>query len=340
MTALPDIPERDAALAQVVLEHSDEMPPAHLDAAILAAWWMPLAAAATIGAVAIGILQVVPPEEPVTAPSTVTDMPAAGKTERDALTPMERKDAPRMQTESGVAQAPATVVAQPAPPPAISRANAPTPRVAQKSLAASAADTLAAPSTAKDVAPQPFPADKKRESGNLGFAQDRAGAAGSVASAPSAAPPSEPQRALAKVPAAPSPPMAAPPALARNDAQQREEIAQSPSAMSGAAPLARKAVSTEAASAPIDADAWIARIRKLHDDGKLADAAKELVALRARGRRPSRHRDRRRAAGRAAAATDAAAAGRLLRLGLRAVHLCDLRRSAARVGARSRTDPR
>ncbi len=242
---------------------------------------MPLAAAATIGAVAIGILQVVPPEEPVTAPSTVTDMPAAGKTERDALTPMERKDAPRMQTESGVAQAPATVVAQPAPPPAISRANAPTPRVAQKSLAASAADTLAAPSTAKDVAPQPFPADKKRESGNLGFAQDRAGAAGSVASAPSAAPPSEPQRALAKVPAAPSPPMAAPPALARNDAQQREEIAQSPSAMSGAAPLARKAVSTEAASAPIDADAWIARIRKLHDDGKLADAAKELVALRA-----------------------------------------------------------
>jgi len=35
------------------------------------------------------------------------------------------------------------------------------------------------------------------------------------------------------------------------------------------------------AAKPIDVDAWIVRIRKLHDDGKLADAAKELVALRA-----------------------------------------------------------
>jgi hypothetical protein len=51
--------------------------------------------------------------------------------------------------------------------------------------------------------------------------------------------------------------------------------------MSGAAPLARKATRAEAASAAIDVDAWIARIRKLHDDGKLADAAKELAALRA-----------------------------------------------------------
>ncbi len=31
----------------------------------------------------------------------------------------------------------------------------------------------------------------------------------------------------------------------------------------------------------VDVDAWIARIRKLHDDGKLADAAKELNMLRA-----------------------------------------------------------
>jgi len=307
MTALPDIPERDAALAQVVLEHSDEMPPAHLDAAILAAahravgsaprhatddaakvagatrpqrWWMPLAAAATIGAVAIGVLQVVPQEEPVTAPSMVTDMPTAGKTERDTLTPMAQKNAPRMQAEPGVAQAPAAVVPPAAAPPAISRANVPTPRVAEKILAPSAADTMVAPSTSKD-APQPFPADTKRESANSGFAQDRAGAAGTVASAPSAVPPPEPQRALAKVPSAPSPPMAAPPALARSDAGQREEIAQSPSAMSGAAPLARKATRAEAASAAIDVDAWIARIRKLHDDGKLADAAKELAALRA-----------------------------------------------------------
>ena len=38
---------------------------------------------------------------------------------------------------------------------------------------------------------------------------------------------------------------------------------------------------TKDAAKPIDVDAWIVRIRKLHDDGKLADAAKELVAMRA-----------------------------------------------------------
>ena len=34
------------------------------------------------------------------------------------------------------------------------------------------------------------------------------------------------------------------------------------------------------AGKPIDVDAWIVRIRKLHDDGKLADAVKELIAMR------------------------------------------------------------
>ena len=66
---------------------------------------------------------------------------------------------------------------------------------------------------------------------------------------------------------------------------------------SGAGLMAKKAASAEMDSAardsatrdsatreaakPIDVDAWIVRIRKLHDDGKLADAAKELVAMRA-----------------------------------------------------------
>jgi len=37
MTTDPDDPERDAAVAKAWREHSAELPPAHLDAAILAA---------------------------------------------------------------------------------------------------------------------------------------------------------------------------------------------------------------------------------------------------------------------------------------------------------------
>jgi hypothetical protein len=82
-----------------------------------------------------------------------------------------------------------------------------------------------------------------------------------------------------------------------SDDKRRNEIAQSAPAASGAVVMAKKAASAESdtatrdsatkdsamreAAKPIDVDAWIVRIRKLHDDGKLADAAKELVALRA-----------------------------------------------------------
>ena len=46
--------------------------------------------------------------------------------------------------------------------------------------------------------------------------------------------------------------------------------------------MAKTTARADAPSAPaIDVGAWIIRIRKLHDEGKLADAAKELVALRA-----------------------------------------------------------
>jgi hypothetical protein len=85
-------------------------------------------------------------------------------------------------------------------------------------------------------------------------------------------------------------------AAASDDKRQRNEVAQSAPTASGAV-LAKKAASAEPDAAmrdaatrdsatregakPIDVDAWVVRIRKLHDDGKLADAAKELVALRA-----------------------------------------------------------
>ena len=90
-------PDRDPALAAVWREHSTETPPPQVDAAILAAahravasaphgrerwlgprawrWWMPLAAAAVIAMVVVGVK---PPSQTLVddAVQSATDMPA------------------------------------------------------------------------------------------------------------------------------------------------------------------------------------------------------------------------------------------------------------------------
>jgi len=324
MTHESDIPERDPVLDTAWREHSAEMPPARLDAAILAAahravgsgpqdagkqaaeatspqrWWMPLAAAATIGAVALGILQTMPQEQPVTAPS-VSDMttPAAAPASslpsepRDKRVAAERQNASRTVADADKQQIPAPVASPmvspaklPAAPPAIPPAHVPE-QLAGKTLAPRAADSMAMPSASMGATPQPFPAEKKRESAESADFKDRAGAAGALPDTPGAAPISAPARPQAEALSAAPPPMAAAPAparmsAAREDTRQRKEMAQSVPAASGAVALGKTAASADAGSAKaIDVDGWIIRIRKLHEDGKLADAARELVALRA-----------------------------------------------------------
>jgi len=296
MTHDPDNPERDPALDAAWREHSTEMPPARLDAAILAAahratgsapqpvvaqemgkrpaeveakaraakgpqrWWMPLAAAATIGAVALGVLQTMPQHESVIAPA-VSDMPARAvehrpampATQRDMLQPKEKRDAATTLAEADVARAPAA--AAPAPAPSASGAR----KQAARAAAPPATDRIVPPPASLAAAPQPFPAEKKVDSGESADSTD-------MKSRASAAPATEPAAA---------PPVAQYSGLARKDERQR------------AAPAAAKAMAlgkTSANSAgpaqDYDFDAWIVRIRKLHDDGKLADAANELRALR------------------------------------------------------------
>ncbi len=116
-------------------------------------------------------------------------------------------------------------------------------------------NTAPAPMAAppQPAAPQAFPADKKVEA--------------ATASRP-------PERARA----------AAAPSVAEHDqVRQRSEETQSfaPSG-AGVAALAKSSARQDAATAKaVDIDASILRIRKLHDEGRLADAAKELIALRA-----------------------------------------------------------
>ena len=96
-------PERepfDPTLDALLRKHSDEMPSSDIDAAILAAahravqsapraaekapeatspwrWWMPLAAAATIGAITIGVFQLMPKEPEPTTATVVSDTPSS-----------------------------------------------------------------------------------------------------------------------------------------------------------------------------------------------------------------------------------------------------------------------
>jgi hypothetical protein len=273
MKPVPDHPERDPELSATWREHSTEMPSAAMDAAVLAAahravgsapraagkpvaeatspqrWWMPLAAAATIGAVALGILQTMQQESPVTAP-TVGDMPARSierttslpSTPADQLAATERKDAPRAAAESA---APAMAPAKPA----------------AKVVAPHASDNVAPSPASIAAAPQPFLAEKKSESTESADIKDRARAAPTPAAAAAVAQTSEPARA---------------------EVRRQNETAVSVPAASGAVTMAKTIARADAPSAPAaDIDAWIVRIRKLHDDGKLADAAKELIAFRA-----------------------------------------------------------
>src|SRR4030095_14767926 len=118
--------ERDPELEKLYREHSRGEPPSALDAKILAAahravasgpqkigaeatrpqrWWMPLAAAAAIGVVAIGFIQQVPKETAIdatsvaTAPTTPAPAPernaASPPTAQDKVTTNERDSLPR-----------------------------------------------------------------------------------------------------------------------------------------------------------------------------------------------------------------------------------------------------
>jgi hypothetical protein len=311
MTHEPDIPERDPALDAAWREHSAELPSAALDAAILAAahravgsgpkeaskaaaqatspqrWWMPLAAAATIGAVALGILQTAPQQDAITTPA-VSDAPGparaierasvapsapppttAPSALRDELPAANRKQAPAVENEPAAPPASAAVHAKPA-----AKVNATPATSATDSIAPKQSRMTAAPEAqmAAAPAPQAFPAEKKAESAESDF-KDRARMAPKLATAP-----------LAAADAPPAPPAAASPMseTARADVRQRYEVQPSAPMATGAVALGKNVARKDAAAAPaVDIDAWVARIRKLHDEGKLADAAKELVAMRA-----------------------------------------------------------
>jgi hypothetical protein len=285
---------------------SREEPAASLDASILAAahreagarpqsvdarearamrrrWW-PVAAAATVAAVAIGVLQLTPPEElgaPSAERATVSDMPVPSAKKPEAapappsvaatLPPAARGDvaAPSGASENRVrSEAPRV---------------APSPRQAPATVAPEpmrqAPNARPAPPAAPAPEPEPFPAAPKRvdEGAGVGAAEPQAAP---PARKEMAAPPAAGNLALERPSQAPAPASTAAAPAARMP--ERASLATAPLAKM-AAPQAEDATGVARVKdrAPLPIPDWIALIRRLRDEGKTAEAAKELAAFRA-----------------------------------------------------------
>jgi hypothetical protein len=286
-------PERDlhdAALAALLREHASETPAAHIDAAVRAAahreieraspdravapharaqqawrWWMPLAAAAVVGVIVIGVLPL--------APSIVDD------------TAQRASDMPAESTRS-TALAPAAPVPQKAAPSAQpTEATAPVPT---QKAATTAPRREAEPPSAKVERARPP---------SLAQSQSRDAAVSSTQGA-SNAPPASPTFAPPPSLAAASPPadaQARADARARDEAQARVDtgtaaevggVTNRVEAANADLRTAERSKSAIAASAAADGPArsiadWIARLRALRNAGDADEALRELRRYRA-----------------------------------------------------------
>ena len=181
----PDRDHIDPALDALLRAYSAETPPAEVDATILAAahravrsapreaetsaeatgpwrWWMPLAAAATIGAIAIGVSQLSPQQPDVTSTIVSDAPPIVAVPAQPAAPPPAPAAKDKAETPHPIPEAP--------------RAKVRTDRAAQAPAARAEAE--------RAPAPEPFPAasDKvTRESGG-----NAAGAVQRSAASPSA----------------------------------------------------------------------------------------------------------------------------------------------------------
>ncbi len=271
-------------------EASREEPAASVDAALLAAahrevgakpqtvgarearaarqqWW-PLAAAATVAAIAAGVLQLATPDQ-VGAPAEqaiVSDVPVAEKA-GNAVTPGLGDNL----TPPSVAPAPPTVNKPNGGDGARIRSEVPrmdaSPRPAPVGSAPELKRQVPAALPILPPAAEPFPGAPKA-----------AAEAVAPSAAPAVVPPADP--ALRKE--APSSPVAV-----GNLSAERASLAPAPRAKMAANMATSPAADTGAADArvkdrtPLPVTEWIALIRRLRDEGKTAEAAKELAAFRA-----------------------------------------------------------
>jgi hypothetical protein len=283
--------ERDRRIDAAWNAASREEPPLALDAAIRAAarravdatpgarrskhwWWYPLAAAATVAVLAIGIVQLTPPEQ--VAPTIVADMAVVP---REAQKDVERRSA---AVDTMPTAPPAEAPAKSAPVAAAGtisseRARVAAPKEMKKqaleperesspqdqlaSAAPEAASAKAASAPARGPAPamplrsEPFPAASVAESRRDAYQEERTPATNASAGAASRQ-------------------------VQRSESGAAAELPQAQSRMAAAKVAHADEVKAKDASAR-SVDEWIKRIRDLKNEGRLDEAAKELAAFRA-----------------------------------------------------------
>jgi hypothetical protein len=294
--------ERDRRVDAAWSAASREKPPPSLDAAIRAAarravdavprpkrdkhWWYPLAAAATVAVLAVGIIQLTPPEQ--VAPTIVADMAVAPReANKDVARPLAPADTKIVEPSAAITAA-APPPATPSPP-----AQAPARRAQMAASGSLARESAEAPATERDT-PEQSPAARRELP-----AQDKlASAKSDAAAANTAASPA------AEVPGTAAPPRSEPfPAAAAPEPQREayaEERKPTPNTPAGAAAtrVARSAAATNAEEAQTKSkvattdeakakeasarsvEEWIKRIRDLKNEGRLDEAAKALAAFR------------------------------------------------------------
>jgi hypothetical protein len=241
-------------------------------------WWMPLAAAAVIGVIAIGLVQLTPPD----LDTTVSQAPPATNAPVDAVKSIQEDKFRELQKKQKEADAASTANVQPAtPPPApdIVRkvAPAPKPSVATVPVPEKPMEQRAGKLEAERRA-EPFPAAPPASRTEAMEENKRANAARDAATFVP-----EPQRQAAesierkddRVAGAAAPPPAAAPAPIAQPQMAARMRAQSDAGVAGS--IATGDFKERAR----DPDAWIARIRKLRDDGNVSEALRELREFRA-----------------------------------------------------------
>jgi hypothetical protein len=309
--ARDEFPPRDPRFDAAWRASSGENPPASLDAAIRAAarrevgagpqsasaqaatqarrrWW-PLAAAATVAAIAVGVVQLATHEElgvPSADNAVVSDMPA--QRAKPAESASERKAAaapasiavpPPPTTTAPVTSAPVPVAPAPAPAPP-----APAKPVPREQAAASGGGGAA---DARVSAPAPMsatPMQKKSESPPAIAEPFPASPAklGTTAAADAPSPDIAPQRReAAGAVSADAQRSAPPPAAALASSPRMDAARPAPVAKTAMVETQQDAAARIKDRPPLPVADWIALIRRLRDEGNVSAAAAELAAFRA-----------------------------------------------------------
>jgi len=293
--------ERDARVDAAWKAASRDEPPAALDAAIRAAarqavsskprrardkhWWYPFAAAATVAVIAVGLLQVTPPEQ--VAPTL--DAIQAMKQETvpvPAVPPRPAMGSTSLATPAP--PAPSGAPAEPAPLKKDRRAsdggraaglvqNAQRERAAADTVAQSGPSTAAnKPAQVQDSPPAPVPASPPPVAARRAdaFPGAQQAAAQSGVTHRDAATPANPSGALAASESAATPSSAVPESRSELSGARTEESRPQRQAM-----LTANAAKVKTAT-PRSAEEWIKLIRALRNEGRIDEASKELVAFR------------------------------------------------------------